>query len=138
MASFAYPGRDCRDGLRSGPAFPASLNAGPFSPTSDRLRLGIESTLLSCLQDQAARIPSLSSRPVGQTGDWSKLAWPQVPRRSTPLPVPGKAGVSLRPAASLEGGGPRALHLCASVCICGQNLLGILDYANGTGVGVLV
>jgi hypothetical protein len=90
---------------------------------------------------------SLSSRPVGQTGELV-----QAPRRSTPLPVPGEAGVSLGPAASLEGVGPGALHLCASVCICGQNLLGIqgadlhiftfvlvgtrrttLDYANGAG-----
>ncbi len=95
---------------------------------------------------------SLSSRPVGQTGGWSKLAWTQALRRSTPLPVPGTAGVSLGSAASLEGVGPGALHLCASVCICGQNLLGIqgadlhiftfvlvgtrrttLDYANGDG-----
>ncbi len=72
-----------------------------------------------------------------RTGDWSKLAWTQVPRRSTPLPVPGKAGVSLGPAASLAGDGPRALHLCASVCICGQNLLRILDYANDTASRLL-
>jgi hypothetical protein len=62
---------------------------------------------------------SLSSGPVGKTGGWSKLAWTQALWRSTPLPITGKAGVSLGPTASLERVGPGVLHLCASVFICG-------------------
>lgn len=117
QARFACPGRGCRDGLRPGPAYQASLNAGPSSPTSDRLRLVSRSPSYPS-QEQAMLILNPSSRPVGQTGGgagWSRLAWTQVPRRGTPLPVAGKAGVSLGPTASLEGGGSGALHLCSSV-----------------------
>ena len=79
-------GRACRGVLRSEPASQASLSAGLPSPTRDRLVWIARVPPLSdsrTVQRSDGHISS--SRPVGQTGIWSKLAWAQGPWRSTPL-----------------------------------------------------
>jgi len=89
--TLCVPGRDCREGLRSGRAFQASLNAGPLLALCDRLRLDVESTFSSFSRSRSADGQSQQWARV-ETGGWSKLARVPAPWRRTPLHVGGGQG----------------------------------------------
>ena len=103
-----------------------AIDRRPFLAHMRPACLGSENAI-SCLNSHPPLAKSSSSRPVGQTGVWSKLAWTQGPRRSTPLHAAGVQGRrSLGLTASHAQAGPFVVYLCASVVprtrltVCGQ------------------
>ncbi len=122
-ARFACPGRGCRDRLRAGPAFQASLNAGPSSPLADRLRLDVGSALGSirgigpCLGAVAAVGRGAKRREGGPNSLNPGIPWGRPPLQAR-LSQGGRQCEARR--VLCEGRPLGVFHLCASVRICGR------------------